>query len=107
MPYKANGKDNELKRTISEIKTKVMKNPLRNIQTVSAKNLPLLFDIGHILVENQIEFGWDRAIIGELSKALKDEFPSMRGFSPSHLWRIRNFYLTYLHSQKVAQLVRD
>lgn len=35
------------------------------------------------------------------------EFPGAKGYSAANLWRMRNFYLTYRNSEKLAPLVRE
>ena len=37
----------------------------------------------------------------------KKEFPGAKGYSATNLWRMRNFYLTYRDSEKLAPLVRE
>ena len=43
------------------------------------------------------------AYVNELQK----EFPGAKGYSAANLWRMRNFYLTYYESEKLAPLVRE
>ena len=38
---------------------------------------------------------------------LQKEFPGAKGYSAANLWRMRNFYLTYRDSEKLAPLVRE
>ncbi len=45
--------------------------------------------------------------MNELAKDLQIEFPGIKGFSPSNLWRMRNFYLHYRDKEKLAPLVRE
>ena len=42
-----------------------------------------------------------------LSKELQKEFPGAKGYSAANLWRMRNFYLSYRNSEKLAPLVRE
>ncbi|MEM6770565.1 MAG: PDDEXK nuclease domain-containing protein [Bacteroidota bacterium] len=59
------------------------------------------------MVESQERHGWGKKIVNELSKDLMRDFPGQKGMSPSNLWRMRQFYLTYRDSPNLAQLVRD
>ena len=47
-----------------------------------------------------------KSIVQVLSKELQKEFPGAKGYSAANLWRMRNFYLTYRDSEKLAPLVR-
>ena len=42
-----------------------------------------------------------------LSAELQKEFPGVKGYSAANLWRMRNFYLNYRDSEKLAPLVRE
>jgi len=38
---------------------------------------------------------------------LANDFEGLEGFSANNLWRIRNFYLAYKDTPKLAQLVQE
>ncbi len=38
---------------------------------------------------------------------MQKEFPGAKGYSSANLWRMRNFYLSYKDSKKLAPLVRE
>ena len=42
-----------------------------------------------------------------MSQELQKEFSGAKGYSAANLWRMRNFYLTYRDSEKLAPLVRE
>lgn len=42
-----------------------------------------------------------------LSSELQKEFPGAKGYSAANLWRMRNFYLRYRNSEKLAPMVRE
>ena len=42
-----------------------------------------------------------------LSKEIQKDFPDVKGFSASNLWRMRNFYVTYSNAENLAPLVRE
>ena len=48
-----------------------------------------------------------KSIVQVLSKELQKEFTGAKGYSAANLWRMRNFYLTYRDSEKLAPLVRE
>ena len=49
----------------------------------------------------------EKSIVEVLSKKIQKEFPEVKGFSASNLWRMRNFYLTYKDIKNLAPLVRE
>lgn len=65
------------------------------------------WEIGEEIYRQQKEKGWGKSIVQVLSKELQKEFPGAKGYSAANLWRMRNFYLTYRDSEKLAPLVRE
>ena len=63
--------------------------------------------IGEEIYRQQEENGWGKSIVQVLSTELQKEFPGAKGYSAANLWRMRNFYLTYRDSEKLAPLVRE
>lgn len=49
----------------------------------------------------------EKLIVEVLSKKIQKEFPEVKGFFASNLWRMRNFYLTYKDIKNLAPLVRE
>ena len=60
-----------------------------------------------MIVSQQKAHGWGKAIVENLAGDLQKEFVGVAGFSSSRLWRMRNFYLAYSKSEKLAPLVRE
>jgi predicted nuclease of restriction endonuclease-like (RecB) superfamily len=50
---------------------------------------------------------WGRAVVENLAKDLRAEFPGIGGFSAANLWRIKQFYEAYAKDEKLAPLVRE
>jgi len=65
------------------------------------------FEIGRVIVEHeqggQVRAEYGKALLGELSAALTEEFG--RGFSKSNLEYMRRFYLVYRDDARIAQTV--
>lgn len=56
---------------------------------------------------NNKKNGWGKSIVEVLTKEIQNDFPNLKGFSASNLWRMRNFYVTYSNSENLAPLVRE
>ena len=50
---------------------------------------------------------WGRAVVENLARDLRAEFPGVGGFSAANLWRIRQFYEAYANGEKLAPMVRE
>ena len=74
---------------------------------MNAETLLLYWEIGKEIFKQQEENGWGKSIVQILAKELQKEFPGAKGYSAANLWRMRNFYLSYRDSEKLAPLVRE
>lgn len=78
-----------------------------NMKAVNTTLINLYWGIGEEIYNQQQEKGWGKSIVEVLSKEIQKEFPEVKGFSASNLWRMRNFYLTYKDIENLAPLVRE
>lgn len=69
--------------------------------------IELYFEIGKEIVTKQESLGWGKSVVEQMSKDLIDEFGEKSGYSSFNLWRMRNFYLSYVDNENLAQLVRE
>ena len=92
---------------LKEVKGRIVSARIGAYRKLNRDLLRLYWDIGKNIIERQEKFGWGKSIVEKLSKDLIAEFEGRKGFSPNNLWRMRNFYLTYQDSPKLAQLVQE
>ena len=92
---------------IQEIKNLIYEKQYRVLKLINSDTISLNWEIGNEILRQQQEKGWGKSVVNFLSKELQKEFPSSKGYSASNLWRMRNFYLTYCESEKLAPLVRE
>ena len=97
----------EYKTLFGEIKNRILKGQYEALKAVNRELISVYWDIGKLIVERQKSETWGKSVVDQLSKDLKEEFPGVRGFSASNIWRMRMFYLTYTDNQKLAPLVRE
>lgn len=75
---------------------------LSMIRAVNKELVGLYWDIGRIIVERQKGGTWGKSVVEHLASDLRLEFPGVKGFSPSNLWRMKMFYENYVESAKLA-----
>ena len=92
---------------IVEIKNKIRKSQYEAMKAVNTTLINLYWGIGEEIYNQQQEKGWGKSIVEVLSKEIQKEFPEVKGFSASNLWRMRNIYLTYKDIENLAPLVRE
>jgi len=76
-------------------------------RAVNRELILLYWDIGRSIVEKQKEAGWGDSVVERLAADLRAEFPDMRGFSSSNLWRMRQFYIESSAPEFLAQAVPE
>lgn len=70
-------------------------------QLASATN-SVYWSLGKLLFEKQLEEGYGKGVVNQLSVDLKREFPDM-GLSPRNLWHMKRFYERYYQSDTKLQ----
>ena len=100
------GRDDEYFTILSEIKNKIQNAQIRAAISVNKELLSLYWDIGKIICLKQKEGKYGDSIVEMLAEDLKKEFPTLKGFSRTNLFNIRQWYIFYSRTgQKVQQLV--
>ena len=65
------------------------------LKAVNTALIDLHWHIGEYLSRKIASDGWGMTTVKVLASWLLDKEPSLRGFSPQNLWRMRQFYETY------------
>ena len=63
--------------------------------------------VGQQLSHRVAEADWGKGVVKELAAWLGREEPDLKGFSASNLWRMKQFYETYIGLPKLATLLRE
>ena len=92
---------------VNDIKEMIHKKHYHAMKALNAETILLYWEIGEEIFKQQEENGWGKSIVQILSKELQKEFPGAKGYSAANLWRMRNFYLSYRDSERLAPLVRE
>lgn len=92
---------------LDDLKQLIHKKQFHVLRMINSETINLYWEIGEEIYRQQQEKGWGKSIVQVLSKELQKEFPGAKGYSAANLWRMRNFYLTYKDSEKLASLVRE
>jgi len=92
---------------VDDIKDLIQQKQYEVLKKMNSETINLYWEIGEEIYRQQREKGWGKSIVNILSKELQNAFPGANGYSSANLWRMRNFYLTYNSSEKLAPLVRE
>ncbi len=80
---------------LADLKTRIRTAQTKAALSVNRELIALYFDIGRLLVEKQETLKWGDAVISQIARDLKREFPALTGFSQRNLYRMRLFFLAY------------
>lgn len=79
----------------------------RAIRAVNAEMIEMYWQIGKYISEKAANNGWGKSVVQDFAFFLKQEYPSVSGFSAQNIWRMKQFYETYKDNEKLSPLVRE
>ena len=92
---------------LQDILAKIQSARYEMLKAVSKQTVLLYWEIGKSVSEKVRQERWGKSVVERLSKDLQAEFPGIRGFSASNIWRMKTFYEFYTENEKLAPLVRE
>lgn len=73
---------------------------------VNQSLVQLYWDIGEYVTHKVEQEKWGKSTVKELSAFITKENPDIKGFTPSNIWRMKQFYETYRGNEKLSTLWR-
>lgn len=92
---------------LAEVKNRVRKSQYQALRKANRELVRLYWDIGRMIVGQQENAGYGKAVVEKLSEDLRNEFPGVGGFSVQNLWYMRQFYREYRDLEKLQPLVGE
>lgn len=80
---------------------------LRAAQAVNTELINMYWEIGSYVSKRVKNMSWVRSVVAYFSAFLQRQDPSCKGFSAQNIWRMKQFYETYCHNEKLSLLVRE
>ena len=100
--------DQDYAQWISEIKARYRKAQIKASIKVNVEQLNFNWQLGRDLVTRKAEERWGAGVVEQISLDLRAEFPESKGFSPTNLWYMKQWYLFYSTAiPKLQQLVGE
>jgi len=96
-------KNPEYKKLLKQIKTRIQSARIKAAVSVNVELLTLYWDLAKLIVNRQKQSSWGDGLISLISNDLKKEFPDMKGFSPTNLKYMRNWYLFWVPDNTIAR----
>lgn len=77
----------------------------RAIRKVNEELIMLYWDVGHYVSEKIASNEWGTKVVDNLSKYIKEKYPTLKGFNRRGIYRMKQFYETYKEDSIVSPLV--
>lgn len=91
----------------SEVLSIIRAGRAKGFQAVNVVLIETYWTVGQQLSRRAEATGWGKGTVEELAEWLSRTAPELKGFSASNLWRMKQFYETYIHSPELATLLRE
>ena len=92
----------DFKNVVDNIKNEIRTTQVKTMQQVNSNLIMMYFRIGKVLEDNS-KYG--NSFIKNVSKAIKIEYPNIKGFSDRNLNYMKLYYNEYKDEEKLQQLV--
>ena len=100
--------DQEYVQWLGEIKARYRNAQIKASMRVNAEQLRFNWELGRDLALRKAEERWGAGVVEQVSLDLQAAFPESKGFSPTNIWRMKQWYLFYSGAaEKLAQLGRE
>ena len=73
-------------------------------KSLNKHHIGLNFEIGKLIVKNQVTNNWGKSIVDTLSEDINRQIDGIKGYSPQNLWRMRQFHLEYKDEVELLDL---
>lgn len=97
----------KLENQFFEIIQLIQKARYKAYASINVEFINLCWQIGEYISRKIESNEWGRNIIQNLALYIQKKEPSIRGFSASSLWRMKQFYKTYEGNEKLATVLRE
>ena len=69
--------------------------------------IAMYWEIGKYVSDKIKNSGWGKSVVKGFAAFIQSRFLGIRGFSPQNIWRMKQFYETYCHNEKLSTLSRE
>jgi predicted nuclease of restriction endonuclease-like (RecB) superfamily len=97
----------ELKQQFSEITTLIAKAKAKAYQAVNKELVNLYWNVGEYVSKQVAAKAWGKSVVKELADFIQISEPNIKGFSSQNLWRMKQFFETYVSNEKLSTLSRE
>jgi predicted nuclease of restriction endonuclease-like (RecB) superfamily len=93
--------------SFNEILTLIQEARKRAYQQSNKVLMELYWSVGKYVSNKTTKDSWGKGVVKELAEYIKQQDPTVGGFSDKNIWRMKQFYETYNENEKLSPLVRE
>ena len=97
----------KLSSSFSEVINLIQKARHNALKSVNTELINLYWEIGKYISERTAKEGWGKGTVTQLASYIQTREPNSKGFTDKNLWRMKQFYETYVNAPKLATLWRE
>ena len=79
----------------------------RAILAINSELINLYWEIGKYISVRISNAEWGKGVVKNLSEFIQKQEPGINGFSVQNIWRMKQFYETYVENEKLSTLLRE
>jgi len=76
-------------------------------RAVNRELISMYWEIGRYISEKVTADSWGKSVVQAFSQFVQSRFVGIKGFSPQNIWRMKQFYETYVGNEKLSALLRE
>lgn len=92
---------------IEQVKSNIRLARLNSLKAINQETVDLYWKTGKMLSAKVRQEGWGQSVVVTISQDIQTEFPGIKGFSTSNLWRMKAFYEEIVSDEKLALATRE
>ena len=76
-------------------------------RAINRELISMYWDVGRYISEKVNNSDWGKSTVKEFAEFMRTNYPDIKGFSASNIWRMRQLYEIYCENEKLAALLRE
>jgi len=76
-------------------------------RAVNRELINMYWNIGEFVYRRVNDSGWGQSVVKKFSKYIQSRYVSIKGFSQQNIWRMKQFYETYIGNEKLSKVLRE
>jgi predicted nuclease of restriction endonuclease-like (RecB) superfamily len=92
---------------IEQVKNNIRLARLNSLRAINRETVELYYKVGNMLAGKVAGEGWGQSVVVKISQDIQTEFPGIKGFSTSNLWRMKAFFEELEGDEKLAVATRE